>query len=122
MSATILLVDDEPAVLAILRRVLHDLAGDYDLITAPDGATALDLIAQRPIALVITDYQMPDMDGVALTEAIKVAAPQCSVVLMTGYPTPETQHRARMAEADFYLSKPFRLDQLTAIVQATLAS
>lgn len=122
MSTTILLVDDEPAVLALLRRVLHDLAGDYDLITAPDGATALALIAQQPVALVITDYQMPDMDGVALTEAIKAVAPQCLVVLMTGYPTLETQHRARMAEADFYLPKPFRLDQLASIVHATIAS
>src|SRR5262250_3176454 len=80
LHPTIILVDDEPAVLAILHRIMHDLARDYDVIPVPDGAAALIQIAQRPVALVITDYQMPDMDGVALTTAINPQAPSCPVV------------------------------------------
>jgi CheY-like chemotaxis protein len=119
MDAMILLVDDEPAVLALIRRIMHELASNYDLIAVPDGATALALLANRPAALVITDYHMPDMDGVALTEAIKAAAPQCPVVFMTAYP--DARHRAEAAGADFFLSKPFQFAQLAAIVQTVLA-
>src|SRR5688500_3322963 len=103
----------------LIGRMLHELAGTYDLITAPDGATALALLAERPVALVITDYHMPDMDGVTLTEAIKVVAPQCLVVVMTAYP--DVRQRAAVAGADFFLSKPFGLAQLAAIMQAALA-
>ena len=121
MNATILLVDDEPAVLALLRQIMHDLAEVYDVIPVPDGARALAQFAQRPVALVVTDYRMPDMDGVALTAEIKAAAPQCQVILMTGHPTPEIQHNARVAGADFFLPKPFPLAQLNAMVRAALA-
>jgi CheY-like chemotaxis protein len=115
----ILLVDDEPVVLALIRRIMHELAGHYDLIAVPDGATALAQLAQRPAALVITDYHMPDMDGVMLTEAIKAAAPQCPVVLISAYP--DAQHRAEAVGADFFLAKPFTFAALAAIVQAALA-
>jgi two-component system, response regulator, stage 0 sporulation protein F len=121
MHTAILLVDDEPSVLAIFRRVMQDLVEEYELITVADGATALALIAERPVALVITDQRMPDMDGVALIEAIKAVAPECPVVLMTGYPAPEVRQRARAVGADFFLSKPFPFNELEAIVRASLA-
>jgi YesN/AraC family two-component response regulator len=77
MNRALLLVDDEPIVLAIVHRVLRDKAPTYDLITAADSATALTLLAQRPAVLVITDYRMPEMDGVTLTVAIKAVTPLC---------------------------------------------
>jgi two-component system, response regulator, stage 0 sporulation protein F len=120
LHPTIILVDDEPAVLAILHRIMHDLANDYDLIPVQDGATALVQIAQRSVALVITDYQMPDMDGVELTTAIKARAPDCPIVLITAHPSPNIWQRAHEAGADFYLPKPFSFDRLEAVVQAAL--
>jgi two-component system, response regulator, stage 0 sporulation protein F len=121
MHRAILLVDDEPIVLAILHRVMAGLTDAYDLILLPDGAAALAQIAQRPVALVITDYQMPDMDGVVLTASIKARLPNCRVVLMTGHPTPELQHEAWLAGADFYLPKPFPVARLAGMIQAALA-
>jgi CheY-like chemotaxis protein len=121
MEPMILLVDDEPAVLAVLRRVMHDLAGSYDLVAVPDGATALARLAERPAVLVITDQRMPDMDGVALIEAIRVLTPQCPVILMTGYPSSDIEQRAGAAGADFFLSKPFRVVELATMVRAVLA-
>ena len=92
MNPAILLVDDESAILAILRRLIRELAPNYDLVTVSDGAAALALIAERPVVLVMTDQLMPDMDGVSLAVAIKAVAPQCPVILMTGYATSEIQH------------------------------
>jgi CheY-like chemotaxis protein len=121
MNTAILLVDDEPVVLAIVHRVLRDKVPNYDLITAPNGATALTLIVQRPVVLVITDYRMPDMDGVALTVAIKAVTPQCPVILMTAYPTPGLHQRGLAAGVEYFLAKPFQLEEFAAMVRAALA-
>jgi two-component system, response regulator, stage 0 sporulation protein F len=120
MNPTILLVDDEAFVLTILERILPELAPDYELLSVANGAAALALMAQRPIALVITDQRMPDMDGVTLAVAIKAVAPQCPVLLMTGYPTREIEQRALAAGVDHFLAKPFPIEQFATMVRAAL--
>jgi CheY-like chemotaxis protein len=120
MNPAIILVDDEAMVRALIGRIMHEAVSDYELIAVADGATALALFAERPIALVLTDQHMPDMDGVALTVAIKAVAPQCPVVLMTGSATREVRKRAEAARVDFLLLKPFGFEQLETIVRAML--
>lgn len=120
MHPAIILVDDNAFVLTILEHTLAELASDYDLVAVVDGAPALALLVQRLVALVITDYQMPDMDGLTLTVAIKTVVPECPVILMTGYPGPNIQQRAEAAGAEFFLRKPFRVDQLATIVRTAL--
>jgi CheY-like chemotaxis protein len=93
---------------------------DYELLAAHNGTTALALLAQRPVALVITDLRMPDMDGVTLAAAIKAHAPQCPIILMTGYPSPEIKQRADAAGVEYFLPKPFGIDQLAALVRLAL--
>jgi DNA-binding NtrC family response regulator len=66
---------------------------------------------------VITDLRMPDMNGVALTAAIKAVAPLCPVILMTGNLTPEIHQRALVVGVDHFLPKPFPFDQLAAMVR-----
>jgi DNA-binding NtrC family response regulator len=121
MTPAIVLVDDEAMVLTVLKRALAALASDCDLIAVVNGAAALVLLAERPVALLITDMRLPDMDGIALTEAIKLVAPHCPVILMTGYPSPEIEQRAVAVGVDFFLAKPFRINQLAAMVRAALA-
>jgi two-component system response regulator (stage 0 sporulation protein F) len=120
MNPAIILVDNESSVLTILERILPELAPDYELLSVANGAAALALLAQRPIALVITDQRMPDMDGVALTAAIKAVAPQCPVLLMTGYPTREIEQRALAAGAAHFLAKPFLIEELATMMRAAL--
>jgi YesN/AraC family two-component response regulator len=117
---TIVLVDDEPAVLGTLYRLVRDLAPGYDVIAVPDGGTALAQAAQRPIALLITDYQMPRMDGVALITTLKATAPPCPTVLISGYLTPEVMRHGRAAGVDFYLAKPFRRDEFVTLIRMVL--
>ena len=71
----ILVVDDEPDALIILRRLMRDLTSGYDILTASDGAEALAKIGDRPIPLVITDYTMPGMNGLQLLTEIKSRSP-----------------------------------------------
>jgi len=116
----IILVEDEPDILIILHRLMRDLTAPYDIVTVNGGAEALAHIALRPVALVITDYNMPRMNGIQLTAAIKEVAPQICVVMITAYATPDLEKRARESQVDFYLPKPFPLDRLEQIVRAVL--
>jgi two-component system, NtrC family, response regulator AtoC len=120
MKPAILLVDKEIFVLTALDRILAEIAPDYEILTVVRGAGALTLIAQRPVALVITDQAMPSMDGLTLTAAIKAAAPQCPVILMTGSDALEIEQRAAAAGADYFLPKPFQLEAFVSTVRAAL--
>ncbi len=119
MKPAILLVDNELFMLTLLNRILSEMAPDYELLNVVRGAGALNVIAQRPIALVITDHAMPTMDGVTLITAIKAILPTCPVILMTGHPSSGLEQRARAAGAE-YLAKPFTIEQLAVLVQSAL--
>jgi CheY-like chemotaxis protein len=121
MNPAILLVDDDSIVLTLMHHMMHAVAPDYELLSVEHGVGALALMAQQPVVLVITDQHMPDMDGITLTAAIKGVTPQCPVLLMTGSPCPEVHQRALAAGVDHVLAKPFRIDQLAAMVRAALA-
>jgi CheY-like chemotaxis protein len=119
-NPAIILVEDEPDILIILHRLMRDLTGGYDIVTVNGGAEALAQIALRPVPLVITDYNMPGMNGLQLAAAIKETSPRTSVVMITAYATPELEKKAREQRVDFYLPKPFPLDRLEQIVKEVL--
>jgi CheY-like chemotaxis protein len=120
MNAAILLVDDDTIVLTLIHHMMHEVAPDYELLSVANGAAALALMAQRPVALVITDQHMPNMDGIAMTVAIKAVALHCPVILITGSPTPEIHQRGQAAGVDYFLPKPFRAEQFAAVVLTAL--
>ncbi|MBO9312836.1 MAG: response regulator [Chloroflexus sp.] len=119
-NPAIILVEDEPDILIILHRLMRDLTGGYDIITVHSGADALAQIALRRVPLVITDYNMPGMNGLQLAAAIKETSPDTCVVMITAYATPELEKRAREQRIDYYLAKPFPLDRLEHIVREVL--
>jgi len=119
-NPAIILVEDEPDILIILYRLMRDLTGGYDIITVHSGADALAQIALRRVPLVITDYNMPGMNGLQLAAAIKETSPDTCVVMITAYATPELEKRAREQRIDYYLAKPFPLDRLEHIVREVL--
>jgi len=116
----IVLVEDEPAILSILHRLMRDLTTNYDIITANCGAEALAQIIRRPVPLVMTAYSLPEMNGLQLTEMIKSLVPDISVVLVAAYATPALARRAHTAGVDWYLPRPFPLAQLEKIVHEVL--
>jgi len=116
----ILLVEDEPTILIILHRLMRDLVGGYEIVTMSDGEGCLAQIARRPVPLVITDYNMPGINGIDLTCEIKRRSPMTRVVLITAYATPELERQAQRTGVDYYVPKPFQLDQLMQIARDTL--
>jgi two-component system response regulator (stage 0 sporulation protein F) len=121
LPPAIVLVDDEPDVRIILHRVLITVADGYDLIAVGTGAAALEALERRFAPLLITDYNMPGMNGLELAQAVKAASPTTTVVLITAYGTRDLAGRSRAAGVDYYLPKPFRFDELEAIVRRALA-
>ena len=115
----ILVVDDEE----IVRESLAGwLAKDgYALEQAPDGATALARLRQRPFSILIADLKMPGMDGLTLQAEARKLQPELAVVIMTAYATVDTAVTAMKQGAFDYLVKPFDPEELSMMMQKIVA-
>lgn len=113
-SLTILVVEDDPALREALTDTL-ELAG-YSVITAGDAEQALASLDHCIPGLVLTDVQMPGMDGHTLLRALKARQPELPVILMTAYGQIERAVQAIRDGAADYLAKPFEPDNLLATV------
>jgi two-component system NtrC family sensor kinase len=115
-----LVVDDEEPVAKLLARLMSDLG--HEPTVATNGVAALELIANQPFDLVLTDVKMPEMNGFELFQAIRERNPNLAsrVVFVTGdLLTAATQ--ARLSQlGNPYLPKPFSIDQLESTVRALL--
>lgn len=118
-GARILVVDDDPEILELLRDALR-LAG-YEPEATTDGASAMARLAAGGYDLVLSDIMMPEVSGLRLLSAAKRASPGTEVILLTGHPTPERALEAARGGAFACLVKPFRIDELLARVQQALA-
>ena len=118
----ILLVDDDPEALILLRRLLLSFAQGYEIVTVDSGVAALALTAVRLVALVITDYYMPGMNGVQLTGAIKAASPKTRVAIITAYDVADVARRAKDVAADYVMAKPFMPPQLKQMLEESIPS
>jgi two-component system cell cycle response regulator len=118
MNKTILIVDDEPAVLdAVSRLVRHE---GYDVMLAESGEAALAILAKRAFDLVMTDLMMPGITGWEVLEATKKQYPQTKVVVFTGYINEQGESLLVDRNADGFLVKPLRLEKLKNLLAALL--
>jgi DNA-binding response OmpR family regulator len=119
-SKRILIVDDDPDIHGLLGAALA--APGREIESAPDGSAALRMIEAQAFDLVMTDVNMPELDGLALLERIQQTRPGTRVIVMTVANTPETIVRAIRERAYTYFSKPFTLQAVTDIVANALTS
>jgi UDP-3-O-acyl N-acetylglucosamine deacetylase len=118
MSETILVVDDEANIRHTLRGVLADEG--YEVVEAPDGRRALELLEHELPSLAIVDIWMPEVDGIELVSRMRQQAPEVPVIVISGHGTIDTAVRViRMGAFDF-LEKPFELDALLRMVGRAL--
>jgi UDP-3-O-acyl N-acetylglucosamine deacetylase len=118
MAPLILIVDDEPGILATLGGVLTDQG--YRTLTTGSGAEALQLYASERPDVVLLDVWLPDRDGLETLEALRGIDPAASVIMMSGHGTTATAVKAiKMGAAD-YLEKPLSYNQAADAVAAAL--
>lgn len=118
MSKSILLVDDEPHVLEVLRVTLEDLG--FSLLEAGDGPNALNLARSEKPDLVILDVMLPSMSGLEVCRSLRESegADKIPVILLTARSGEDDEKAGYDAGADRYLTKPFSpLTLLTEVVK-----
>ncbi len=111
----ILVVDDQKAMCYSLKRFFNEKG--YSVLTANSGKEALSCLGSLQPDLVITDVQMPEMDGLVLLDKIKQIVPDIPIILMTAYSTTEKTIEAMKLGAYDYLLKPFDNDTLLDCVR-----
>src|SRR4051812_33896858 len=111
----VLVVDDEPQILRVLRRAFQ--SEGITVMTAPDAQTGLDMFRTAPIDLVITDLRMPDMNGVELTRKLRSFS-QVPVIVISIKGDEAIKVQALDSGADDYVTKPFGMEELLARVRA----
>src|SRR5260370_17491454 len=116
----ILIVDDDPDVHHLLRVALQ--ASDRQIESAYDGLEGLRSIEAAAYDLVMTDVNMPGLDGMALTERVREVRPETPVVVMTVASTPENVIRAIQERAFSFFSKPFTISFVAEMVERALSS
>ena len=117
---TILVVDDEPSVLNLCRRILQ--LGGYSVQAASNGMDALRLLSTNPIDLALLDVMMPGMNGVELARRIHTAKPGVAIVLMSGYGPQEIGRVVGDIQPYRVIWKPFKTDSLLRMIENVLAS
>ena len=116
-TARILVVDDEAQLTRVLRTGLS--ARGYEVRTAPEGKTALEIFKEWSPELVITDLAMSGMDGLELCRQLR-AVSQVPIVVLSAKGEEKTKIEALDLGADDFVTKPFGMDELLARVRAAL--
>lgn len=116
----ILFVDDEPKVLAGLRRMLRRYRSEWEMEFAEGGEAALELLQQRQFDVVVSDMRMPKMDGAALLRRVQDEYPSAIRIILSGHSDKEHTMRA-VGPAHQYLAKPCDPEVLRRTIVDTCA-
>jgi CheY-like chemotaxis protein len=115
----ILIVEDDPLIIELLLELLKD--DGYSISIAQDGLDAFERLRQDRFDLLICDLWIPGMSGFELLAAIRDLPEQVQIIIMTADDTPETMLKAVREQAHHFVSKPFKRDEMRALIDATLS-
>jgi two-component system, OmpR family, KDP operon response regulator KdpE len=113
----VLVIDDEPPIRKLLRMGLG--TQNYDILEAPNGKTALQLLAQNP-DLIILDLGLPDMQGLSLLRMIRSQNERAAIVVLSSRGDEAGKVEALDLGADDYVTKPFGMNELLARMRSAL--
>lgn len=114
----ILLVDDYANVLAVISDLLKSTG--YAVYKASDAQEATRVVKEESIDLALIDLRMPGTDGIDLMLSLKKMKPHLRVIIYSGYPSMNTAIDALKKGADDYISKPFKLGELSTKIKELL--
>ena len=118
---TVLLTDDESTVLDTLTTQIHwQQLGVSTVLTASDGNQALEIMSSQKVDLLITDIQMPHMDGLTLLHEVRTFYPDTHCVLLTAYGEFEYARQAMQLGVENYLLKPLQMEELEETIEKAL--
>ncbi len=118
MARTILIVDDEPAIVQTLSGILQDEG--FDVLTAADGETALRLVEEEGPDLVFLDIALPGLDGLEVLQQLKEQLPLLPVIMVSAYGNVENAVKATRLGAYDFIEKPPHADKIILTVRNAL--
>ncbi len=118
---TILLVDDNTDIINALALHLKLCLNNPEILMAPNGQAGIDLLRQVQVDLIITDLQMPVMDGYALIEHRNNHFPSVAVIAMTGDTSPDVKKKLSGLGVHEHLEKPFDFDEVIRLIESKIA-
>jgi DNA-binding NtrC family response regulator len=116
----ILIADDEQTLVFFLRRGLTEAGLNCEVDVASSGEDALAKLAFDKYQVLITDLKMPGINGLTLAAAARHLHPTIGIILMTAYGSREVEAEAEQLMVDGYLTKPFQMERLRALVERIL--
>ena len=117
--SNILIIEDEAVVWALLQRIVKALGHAVDIAT--DGNKGLELARQGDYAVIISDLQMPGIiSGMDLIRRLRATKPQTPIVVVSGYPSAEALGECEKLGITDFLTKPFEMTFVQAIVEKIL--
>ena len=122
-TAKIAIVEDESHIRALLEQTLEDLEGDFEILTAANGADGLQLIQQEQPCLVFLDIMMPRLNGYDVCAAVRAnpALAQTVIVMLTAKGQDADRVRGLEVGADYFVTKPFDPDEVLDLARQILA-
>ena len=117
---TILLVEDEPQVRRVTKRILS--SDSVRILTTGTGARALQIAERTAVDLVILDVKLPDVDGTEVLRRLHDIDADVAVIMVTGYGSAGSVRAAMELGAFDYLTKPFSNEEMSRVVREALAS
>lgn len=118
----ILVVDDNKLILRSLSGILEERMKGYAILVAENGREAVDILDSCPVVLVLTDLNMPEMDGYQLLAYIREKYPSIPVLVMTADYSPGVETRLRSLGAVHCIEKPFEYEDLLDKISNKLAA
>ena len=116
----ILVVDDENTVRELLSELLSNIG--YQVVSAQNGYDGLKLFQNNSIELVLTDLDMPVMDGWSLAAGIKAKSPGTPVIIVTGLDKEEVSQKLKAGHVDGVIFKPFSVEEVNETVRKMLST
>ena len=108
----VLIVDDEIRFLQSIEAGLTSYSAHFNVLTATNGRTAVEILKQEKIDLLVTDLRMPEMDGFALLAHVSSTFPFMPAIVMTAFATPEIEERINISGTAKLLEKPVEFERL----------
>ena len=121
-TAPVLLVDDDEMLLRALSQVIELRMSTVKVEAVASGEEALKLLQTREYSAIISDIQMPGIDGLALLARVQAQYPDIPVLLITGYNDRKTAMQALRAGAYDYIRKPIERDDFVAALHRALST
>lgn len=116
----VLLVEDDKNLSFILKSSLEQMIGGYEVVSVANGKDGLDMLINENFDVIVSDVEMPVMDGVTMVQHIRKNHPSLAIIFITGLTTARDVINGYQAGADFYIKKPFLPEEIDAHIQAVL--